>query len=679
GGREERGGGIARNTLLGTFGLISVAVAILLIAIFTHNFSFEYVASETSLDMTAPYLFSAWWAGNSGSLLFWAWVLGLFAVILSLRKRAIGQELIPYASAIIMITEAFFLLLLVSVGNPFHKLPVPPADGAGMNPLLLNPGMIFHPPALLAGYAGFAIPFAIAIAALLTGKLDKDWTIAVRRWTLLPWLLLGVGNIIGAWWAYVELGWGGYWAWDPVENAGLIPWLVATAFLHSTMVQRRKGMFKVWNMVLIILAFTLAIFGTFLTRSNILSSVHTFGDLGLEPFFTTFLAVTFFGSLALVFMRWNELKSEVEVDSLASRESTFLVNNLLLVGSALAIFLGTMFPAISQLFGGNKIEVGKAFFNMVNGPIFLAIILLAGICVLIGWQPKPVKELGRKLLWPLVVALVVGAGLFAAGVREFTAIGVFVVCTFVLFSILYQWSRETRERHQARGEDYFSAFFSLLRGNRTRYGGYIVHIAVILMAIGVAGSSVYGIQKDAALKQGESMTIGRYTLTYNDMGHTTTDTTLYTTLTVTANVSVQNAGKSIGTVTPQKQFKLDNNYNLVSDPVSEVAIRSTPREDLYVILLGADQSGSVGFRALVNPLVAWIWVGGWLFLLGGLIAFWPARRRYAVVAEGEPEAVGETGNVKSFAGARRHFCPECGAKHAEGDRFCPHCGSKLNG
>ena len=374
----------ARNSLLAVCGLVSISVAILVYALVTHDFQIEYVASYTSRDLSLPYLLSALWAGNDGSLLFWAWLLSLFATVVLLQKRDIGKELVPYASSVIMATQAFFLILLLSVSNPFQKLSFIPTDGRGLNPLLENPGMIIHPPTLLVGYVGFTIPFAFAIAALLTKRLGDEWLIAIRKWTLFAWLLLGIGNILGAWWAYVELGWGGYWAWDPVENASFMPWLVATAFLHSIMMQRRRGMLKVWNMVLIILTFCLAIFGTFLTRSGILSSVHTFAESALGPFFLVFIGIALFGPLALLYSRSAELKGEAEMESLVSRESTFLLNNLLLVGAAFAIFLGTVFPLISEAVRGVKISVGPPFFNQVNGPIFLAIILLTGICALIG-------------------------------------------------------------------------------------------------------------------------------------------------------------------------------------------------------------------------------------------------------------------------------------------------------
>jgi cytochrome c-type biogenesis protein CcmF len=606
----------ASNSLLAVFGLVSLSVAILVYALVTHNFQIEYVASYTSTDLPLAYRLSALWAGNDGSLLVWAWLISLFAAVVVLQKRDTARELVPYASAIIMVTQAFFLILVLAISNPFNMLPSAPAEGMGLNPLLENPGMILHPPVLLAGYVGFTVPFAFAMAALFTRRLGDEWLLAIRRWTLLAWLFLGIGLIIGAWWAYVELGWGGYWAWDPVENAGLMPWLVATAFLHSIMIQRRRGMLKVWNVVLITLTFSLAIFGTFLTRSGILSSVHTFSESALGPFFLTFIGITLFGALGLLYFRSKELKGEAEMESLVSRESTFLLNNLLLVGAAFATFLGTIFPVISEAARGVKITVGPPFFNQVNGPIFLALILLAGVCTLIGWRRASIKNLTRNFLGPLVAALLLGVALLLVGIREWYALIAFPICGFVLATILYEWFRGTRARRRMRGENYLKAFWGLIAANRPRYGGYIVHIAIILMAMGIIGSSIYVVETEATLKPGDSVTIEQYSLTYESLDYYETQSKEV----VTATLSVYNDGELIGSVVPEKYF-----HRSYQQPVTEVAIRSTAKEDLYVILINWDQD-STTFKVLVNPLVGWIWIGGGVFLLGGLIAFWPERR-----------------------------------------------------
>jgi len=608
----------ARNGLLVCAGLMTVAVGIMLYALLTHQFNIEYVANYTSSDMSPVYLVSALWAGNDGSLLFWAWLLSVFAVIVVLTRRNTGRELVPYASAMLMAIQAFFLVLLLFVSNPFQTLPFTPAEGSGLNPLLENAGMILHPPTQLAGYVAFSIPFAFAIAALLKGKLSDEWIIATRRWTIFAWLILGIGIIFGAWWAYVELGWGGYWAWDPVENASLMPWLVATAFLHSVKMQRRRGMLKIWNMILVTLAFSLSIFGTFLTRSGILSSVHTFGESALGPFFLTFLIVFLLGALALIIYRRRQLKSETEMESFISRESTFLLNNLLLVGAAFAVFLGVVFPVLAEWVRGVEISVGAPFFNQVNGPIFLAVILLAGICTLIGWRKASSRNLMRNFLWPLVAALVFAAVLFASGIREAAALVAFPLLVFVLLTILSEWYRGTRSRHQTKSENYFKAFFNLIWSNKPRYGGYIVHLGILLLAMGIVGSSVYDTETDAVLRQGETMDINQYHITLDNLDYYTTPSREV----VSATLSVTNAGHPLGILTAEKYF-----HYSYQQPVTEVAIRSTLTEDLYVILLSWDESGAFAFKALVNPLVSWIWIGGGVLVLGGLVALWPERRR----------------------------------------------------
>ncbi len=607
----------ARNGIFVVFGLVSLAAVALIYALLTRDFRVEYVASYTSRDLSLIYTLSTFWAGNAGSLLLWGWLLSLFAIVVVIRNRGRNRELVSYASSIIMATEAFFLILMIFLTNPFKKLPFAPTDGMGLNPLLENPGMIFHPPILLAGYVALAIPFAFAMAALLSGRLGNDWIRSARRWTLLAWLLLGLGNLLGAQWAYVELGWGGYWAWDPVENAGLMPWLVATAFLHSVMIQRRRGMLKVWNMVLIILAFNLSIFGTFLTRSGVLSSVHTFAASAMGPFFLGFIGVALLGSLTLLFYRWEQLKGESELDSFVSRESTFLFNNLFLVGATFAIFVGTVFPVISEVVRGTKISVGAPFFNQVVGPIFVAVIVLMGICPLIGWRRASINNLVRNFLYPLVAALIVGVGLFFSGIREWYSLIAFSLCSFVLSTILSDWVRGVIARRRMRGENYAKAFFGLIWGNKPRYGGYIVHIAILLIAIGVVGSSFYKIEKEVALMPGESMTIGHYSLRYEGITEDITQSKLIT----TATLSVYNGEEFIGSMTPEKYL-----HRSYQQQVTEVAIRSTLLEDLYVILGDSAEDGTTIFRVVVNPLVSWIWTGGMVLLLGGIIAFWPDRK-----------------------------------------------------
>jgi cytochrome c-type biogenesis protein CcmF len=614
----------ARQAVLAAAGLVSASVIVLLTALIGHDFQIQYVYAYTSSDLSLPYLISALWAGNAGSLLFWGWLLSLFAAVIVLKKQARGKELVPYASIIVMIVQAFFLLLLIFVQNPFAQFEFTPAEGVGLNPLLENPGMIFHPPALLAGYAIFAVPFAFAIAALITKRLNNDWLVAARSWALLGWLLLGVGNILGAWWAYAELGWGGYWAWDPVENAGLMPWLVATAFLHSIMIQRRKGVFKLWSMVLIILAFTLTIFGTFITRSDILSSVHTFGETAFGPFFLVFLIISFFGPLALLFYRRKDLKGDTKISPLISRESTFLVNNLLLVGATFFIFLGTILPSIYEAINGARISTNQSFFNLSVTPIFLAIILLAGLCILIGWRRLSWRKLMGSLLRPAIAALVVVIALVLFGVTQWYALLAYSLCAFAIFSVISQWFRDILAHRRAKSINFFRSFWNLLLTNRSRYGGLVVHIAIVIIAIGVVGSSLFDVEREAELLPGESIAINNYTLVYNDLiPESTMDKMI-----ISADITAYKGDKLIGSLKPQVIF-----HRSFEQPVTEVAIHSTLAEDLYVILAGWEtittEDGDIvqaSFVVLVNPLVKWIWIGGGVFLLGGLIAFWPRRR-----------------------------------------------------
>jgi cytochrome c-type biogenesis protein CcmF len=661
----------ARAAALASFVLTTAAVLVLLFGLLTHNFSLQYVADYTSRDTPAAYLVSALWAGNAGSLLFWAWLLSLFGVVVAFREKETNRELVPYATAVIMLNEAFFLILLLSVANPFHRLSPVPADGQGLNPLLQNPGMIIHPPALLAGYAAFTIPFAFAVAALLKNRVDDDWPATVWRWALLAWLLLGVGNIIGAWWAYVELGWGGYWAWDPVENAGLMPWLVGTAFLHSIVLQRRKGTFKTWSMALIILTFNLAIFGTFLTRSGFLSSVHTFGKTGLEPFFITFLAITVLVPAGLLFYRRETLGSADATENLVSRENAFLLNNILLLGSAAIVFFGTLFPAISQAINGAKVEVGKAFFNHVNGPIFIAIILLAGICTLIGGRRGSARDLTVKLLWPLVLAVITGGVVFVSGVRQGYILGAAVFGGFVGFAVISQWVRESAALQKVQNTSFAAAWWRSVTANRAHYGAYIVHLSIVLFALGVIGSSFYGTEKDAALNPGESVNVQGYRLVYNNVNLTGTQSKMV----IKANVSVYSGDKLRYTLQPSKIYA--SSYD---QPVTEVAIHSNPVQDIYVIL-SAWKDGVATFKVLINPMVMWLWIGGGVFLLGGLVAFWPARRRAPV----EVETPAEVGQKKLEAAdsplppeaPAKRFCAQCGSRRGPDDRFCTSCGAPL--
>ncbi|MEM7828283.1 MAG: cytochrome c-type biogenesis CcmF C-terminal domain-containing protein, partial [Candidatus Aenigmatarchaeota archaeon] len=503
---------------------------------------------------------------------------------------------------------------------PFNKLPFLPENGQGMNPLLQNPGMIFHPPTLYLGYVGFTIPFAFAIAALITGQLGEGWLKSTRGWIIFSWYTLGIGILFGANWAYQVLGWGGYWAWDPVENASLIPWLTGTAFLHSIMIQEKRGMLKIWNMVLIILTFLLCIFGTFITRSGVISSVHSFARSSIGYYFIIFILVSCVYSFWLVGKRKEELTSERPLDSLLSRESSFLFNNLILVGAAFAVFWGTVFPIVSEAVRGTKVTVGPPFFNRIMTPIGFALLLLTGICPLISWNRATWSNFKKNFLIPSIFTVIFFVILYVAGIRHIKAAVSFSLCFFVFITILLEYYRGTRARMQVVGEGIIRAFVNLNLKNRRRYGGYLIHIAMLMIFAGITGSSAFSIEKEVVLRKGESVEIKNYKITYSDFKIERKMNKFV----AQAELLVMNNEKNIGTMKPVKAFY----FNQMDQPVSEVSIRTGLKEDLYAILAGYDEFGKTAvFKFLVNPLVIWIWLGGVVMTAGTLLAVWPEKKR----------------------------------------------------
>ncbi|MFQ6032889.1 MAG: heme lyase CcmF/NrfE family subunit, partial [Candidatus Zixiibacteriota bacterium] len=515
----------------------------------------------------------------------------------------------------------FFILLLVFSTSPFERLSFRPQDGQGLNPMLQNPGMVIHPPTLYLGYVGFTIPFAFALAALITGRLGSQWITSTRRWTLFSWFFLTLGNLFGAQWAYVELGWGGYWAWDPVENASFMPWLVGTAYLHSVMIQERRGMLKIWNMILIFITFALTIFGTFITRSGIISSVHSFGLSNLGPLFLIFLGITLLVSFWLLLKRWNNLKSENQLDSLLSRESSFLFNNLILLGLAFAVFWGTIFPIISEAVKGVKITVGPPFFNQVSVPIALMLLLLTGLCPLVGWRRTSANSLRRNFRYPTAAAVVGGGMLFSLGIRQFYPLVSFILCIFVATSIVIEFYRGTRARQKITGARFLKALYTLMARNKRRYGGYIIHLGMVMIFVGITGSSAFKSSVQTTLKKGESVKIKNYEIKYENLSQYPTKNKLI----VSATLAVFNNGKRIDTLTPAKEF-----YSRREQPSTEVDIRSTLKEDLYTILVSHDQD-SATFKILVNPLVKWFWIGGYVLTFGTIIAMGREKRKLAEI------------------------------------------------
>ena len=625
----------AEHAAYAVFVLVVIATAILLRALLRHDFSLEYVAAYSSSTLPTQYTVAALWGGQKGSLLFWSLLLTLFTTIVQAQNRERNRVLMPFVTATLMTVAVFFLSLLVFVTDPFERLPIAAREGADLNPLLQNYWMMIHPPSLYTGYVSASVPFAFAIAALATGQLGDQWTRSVRRWALFSWAFLSLGNLLGARWAYEVLGWGGYWAWDPVENAAFMPWLVSTAYLHSVMIQEKKDMLRVWNMVLVLLVFTLTIFGTFLTRSGVISSVHSFTQSGLGPYFMGFLAVVIAVAGALVVYRLPELRTTATVESFLSREAAFLFNNLVLIGIAFATFWGTVFPVLSEWVRGVKITVGPPFFNRVNAPLGIALLFLMGVGPVIAWRRASPKNLRRAFTVPLGSGLVAAVVLLVAGMPAGGALLTFALGVFVLATVAQEFWRGVRARQAMLGERAPQALVRLVGKNQRRYGGYLVHVGVVAVFVGVAASSVFRVEVQQTLKAGEEMQAGKFRLRYERI--TSSEDAHVSRL--AAVVSVWQDGRQIATLTPEKRF-----YKKPQQPTTEVAMRPTLTEDLYLVLGSYDPpSGLVTILAYVNPLVGWIWIGGVIMALGTAVTMWPtaAERRQPAYAVGDARVVTE--------------------------------------
>ena len=595
--------------------VLGVAVASLVGAFLDHDFQVQYVAQHSNLAMDRIYTWVAFYAGNEGSLLYIAFALATLSALALALAPARVRETLPYTNAVLMVVLTFFLAVTTIMANPFSKLPITPADGEGINPLLTHFGMFIHPPVMMAGLVAVTVPFAFALGPMLAGKGGDDWVDAGRIWGIACWALLGGGLLLGGWWAYTILGWGGYWAWDPVENAGFMPFVGLTAFIHSIMVQKRRGMFRMWNVVLINIAFGLALYGMFMNRGGPVPSVHSFGASNLGWVFLMFTGVGVVVPFAVFFLRYGSLKSANNLESTLSREAAFLVNNLLLLCIALVTLWGVFFPLLSELLRDQTVTVGEPFYNQVNGPLLLALIFVMGIGPLLPWRRGTPRTLARTAAVPAAAAVGVVVILLALGVSKPYPLAAFGLCALVGAGILLEWGRGTLARHR-HGEGYPVAFARLIAANRPRYGGYVVHLAVVLLALGVVGSSFYNAERDVILAPGEEARIGDYTIRYVSTTATQKgDRTEY--------VSVVEAYKGdsyLGTMTPRRSFYPD--FSMAS---TRAAIRSTPVEDFYVIPSEVLDDGSVGFRMFVNPLVWWMWIAGPVFILGTIIALWPQR------------------------------------------------------
>ncbi len=615
----------ARRAVLALCGALVIAVIALEWALFQHDFNVQYVWAHTSRNLPIFYTWSALYAGQQGSLLFWATVLSLFGSLAMVLTPARQRVLLPYVAGVVTLVASFFIsVMLFGQANPFQRLPYTPLDGSGLNPQLQNPGMVVHPPMLYLGYISITIPFAFAIAALLSKRLDADWLVAIRKWTLLSWLFLSIGICLGMWWAYVELGWGGYWAWDPVENASLLPWLTMTAFLHSVMVQEKRGMLKKWNLGLIIASWLLSIFGTFITRSGVISSVHSFTQSRVGYFFFGFLVVAGAASYALYVTRLPLMISEGRLESVVSREASFLFNNLLLVLVAVSVLWGTLFPILSELVTGVKITYGPATFNFVNIPLGLALLLLTGIGPLIAWRRASVSNLQRQFAVPTTACGFAAIVLLVGGMRDVYAIMTIALGTFVAATIVQEFARGTRARHRQYGESLPLAFAHLIARNRRRYGGYIVHTGIVLLFVAFAGMA-FKTETEATLRPGESVSLrSPYgpTYTFTHLGISQYDA-LNRQVTA-ASVEVRRNGKRLGILAPEKRQHVDGLGQPTFQPSTEPAIMSMLREDLYVVLGGTvNGTEQAVFRFTINPLVWWVWYGGMIVALGGVIVMWP--------------------------------------------------------
>jgi len=680
----------SRRAVYALAALLTLAVVILEAAFLRSDFSFRLVADHSSTTTPTGYKLTAMWSSQGGSLLLWAWVLSLASSAVLFVTRGRHREIVPWATAVMMGVGAFFCGLMLLAGpeaNPFARLDPAPAQGAGLMPLLRHPAMAMHPPMLYSGYVFFTIPFAFAIGALVTRRLDASWIRSTRRFALIAWAFLTIGIVLGARWSYSELGWGGYWAWDPVENASLMPWLIGTAFLHSIMVQERRGMLKVWNVSLMVAAFSLALLGTFLVRSGILDSIHAFGASTVGPPILVLIGCVVLGSVALIVSRLDDLRPERRLDSAFSREAIFLVNNLLLVGLCAVIFWGTFFPLVSEAITGTRSSVGPPFFNRMATPIAIVLVLFTGIGPLIAWRRMSWRSAWMIVRWPLAAAVVVTIGLIPltdAGGEPF-ALALFAFAAFALTALAQEFAKGVSARRALAGGSAAAALAAIVTRNRRRYGGYLVHVGIAVLLIGVAGSTSFQTSRDLFLSPGESATVGDYEVTYVKPRQSVSGSEER--LTLGAVLDVRRDGELFTTLSPTRNYYSSRNADPASpvrgffegEATSEVGRTDGLGEDFWTAMqpdltrfdpviervderlaaigervdggdpaaqaqLAALQGAAIrsvanryaedpppaNFRVNVNPLVTWIWIGWGIALVGALIALWPgagARRR----------------------------------------------------
>ena len=635
GGAKRRGDLVLASELsvYTVFFLLILTSIGIVVAFLTDRFDYWYVANYSNRELDTYFKVSGLWAGQRGSLVFWVLLLSLFSVVATYSNRFKNREFMPNVVGVLLTITGFFLLVLLFADvNPFEKMPFAPADGRGLNPQLQNYWMTIHPPTLYLGFTAFTVPFAFAVSALLNGRLDTRWIVITRRWILLSWFFLANGIIFGMRWAYEELGWGGFWFWDPVENASLLPWLTATAFLHSIQIQENRGMLKIWNMGLVVATFLLTIFATFLTRSGLIESVHTFAENTKIAFiFLAFMGAVTVACIMLIVWRKPMLQSERQIESYLSRESAFLFNNVIFLAAAFAVMFGTLFPLITEGITGQTITVGPPYFNRINLPLGLALLALMGIGPVIAWRKASRRNLVKNFVTPTIVGISVALCFYLLGARQIMALVTFGLSAFVMTVIVLEFIKGTKARSRIEGEGHLVAFFHLIGRNRRRWGGYIVHVGVVLVFTAFAGAA-FDRELIQTLEPGESVTIEsplghNYTLTYQGLSSARGNNLAAKT---TALMAVSEDGEPIGTLTAEKRL-----YITWEAPVTEVGIRSRFLEDLYLILESvSDLNGAfmndpeaqrATFEVQVNILVGWIWYGGFIITIGGVITMWPSR------------------------------------------------------
>ncbi len=633
----------ARHAMLLAWPLITLPTLALIRLLIDGQYHIQYVARVTSNTMPIYLKITALWGGQAGSLLFWTWMMAACAFAVSVRKWDRDREFLPWVIFVTMVTLLFFLSLVVFFENPFRRLwimdsgqqvsamlqpsgtmPFVPSDGLGLNPLLRHPGMIIHPPMLYLGFVSFVIPYAYAIAALITGRSDDRWIRITRRWTLVAWLFLSLGLVLGSRWAYDVLGWGGYWGWDAVELAALIPWLVGTAFLHSVMVQEKRGMFKQWNMFLIILTYSLVIYGTFLTRSGVIDSVHTFAQSAIGPVFLIFIAFMFISSAVLLVRQWDTLRGEHPLVSWLSREMLFLLNNLLFVILAAVYELGVHFPIISEVFTGVKQSVSPDWYESISAPLMFILLVLMGLAPLSAYGRHSAKALGRSIWIPFGFSSLIPITLFFLGIRNVAAhLGVWSLA-FVVAVTGYEFWRGARARQNRHDEYFLIGLLNLFRRNRRRYGGYIIHLGVVLMALGIIGAEMYQSETQGALAVGESLSLEGYELRYDSLSQFYIPGGQFITRAV---VSVFRDGKLLGEIYPRQDYFPDSRQSMAVP-----GLRSRLNADLKVLLVGWESIGLEGatFKVYHTPLMTCLWLGAAVFILGTAVAAWPEKVREIV-------------------------------------------------